>query len=96
MTSRSFAKYKFNVIARLNQLIKYLRESREELDQRRLIDKKNIRARSSHTNWQRIELTRLVLKFYDGRYPNDDGIKSRHFYRKQKKTVASEYTTKVI
>ena len=54
------------------QIAKYVRHSKEEIEKRRIEEKKSIRARATHTNYQRVELCRVLKQAVQQRY---DAIK---------------------
>ena len=88
-TTKLYVKFKFNFIAPINMELKYMRTSREEVEELRQKTKKSIRPRATHTNWQRVALCVKLKQKVEGRY---DGVKmkSRQFYRNTKKSALSD------
>ena len=89
MTSSSYVKFKFNIIAPLNQKTKYIRESKESVQERRLSSDKSIRVRASHTNYQRVALCKEIRLFFRNRYQTTPRL-SRYSYRNKKKSIPDQ------
>ena len=89
MTSSSYVKFKFNIIAPLNQKTKYIRESKESVQERRLSSDKSIRVQSSHTNYQRVALCKEIRLFFRNRYQTTPRL-SRYSYRNKKKSIPDQ------